>query len=321
MDLRKILISVFFFLAIEVHGQTQVEPSTEDDLNSTQLSTLSDFEAIILGLVEGITEFLPISSTGHLILTGELLGIYSDEKNTPASADSKQAVNAFIIIIQAGAIAAVLGIYWKKIYTIFLGIIGRNQEGLLLARNLALAFLPAALLGLLLKPYIDRYLFGSLPVITALFLGGILMLFIERWHRHKNDRGKNHYTLHQLSARQALFIGLCQSAALWPGMSRSMTTLIGGYLCGLSPKHAAQFSFLLGLPTLTAAALYETTQSGNIMISELGWRSILLGSSIAAISAAIAVKWMIAYLEKYGLALFAWYRIGLAFAIILISLF
>lgn len=318
MYFKKGLIFILFFFAIGIYGKAEVGTLKVEETTQHKEINLTPFKALVLGFVEGITEFLPISSTGHLILVSELLDVYPDQESSSDLVKQKQSINAYIIIIQAGAILAVLGLYRKKIYTIFLGIIGKCQEGALLARNLALAFLPAALLGVSLKSYIDHYLFGPLPVIIALFLGGILMFFVERWYKQKKNKIDRSCKLHQLSVRQALFIGLCQSVALWPGMSRSMVTLVGGYLCGLSPKHAAQFSFLLGLPTLTAAALYKGAQSGKTMIAELGWSSVLLGASVAAISAAIAVKWMITYLEKYGLSLFAWYRIGLAIIILFV---
>lgn len=273
-------------------------------------------DAFALGIVEGVTEFLPISSTGHLILAKKFLGFGSDTR-TGGSINS--AVDAYIIVIQAGAIAAVLFLYWGKIVTILLGIQGKSREGLLLGRNLLAAFIPAVVIGLTLEDMVDKYLFNHWPVIVALAAGAVLMLGVESWRARRSDGfGGPEADLHELTIRQSLLIGLLQCVALWPGTSRSMMAIVGGYMAGLSPRRAAEFSFLLGLPTLGGAAFYKGLKYGPEIITDLGWGPMSLGFVVAAVSAAISVKWLVGYLGRHGLALFAWYRIALAVILALI---
>lgn len=311
-------------------------PVSESYGPATGLLSFRIEEAILLGLVEGITEFLPISSTGHLILANHFLGLAQTETSIPDwsqenhdqmvnSSSMGKALDAYIIVIQFGAIIAVALLYHSKIRLIILGLFGKNQEGLFLARNLALAFFPAAATGLVFHSVINFYFFNIPSVILALFLGGILMLLVENWRKRRirpdqSERPNCEPELYQLTPRQSLLIGLFQCVALWPGTSRSMITIVGGYTVGLSPYRAAEFSFLLGLPTLSAAALYKILKVGPEMYTELGWTPILFGMGVAALSAAIVVKWMISYLTKHGLALFAYYRIALAFSLAIILL-
>ena len=296
-------------------------------------------DAIILGIVEGVTEFLPISSTGHLILAESILGLRErtavDGVQTPPkernrreagahdiSADMhSRAIDAYIIIIQTGAIAAVAILYWSSLCSILKGIIGKSHEGLLLGRNLILAFLPAAILGPVLVDFIEARFFNLPSVTAAILAGAILMLLVER--RRKKQSGRAASTpsgetgvLHQMTSSQSLFIGLCQCVAMWPGTSRSMMAIVGGYLVGLDRKSAAEFSFLLGLITLSAAALYKVVKTGPEVITSLGWTPVFTGCIVATASAAIAVKWMIGYLARHGLYLFAWYRILLALTLL-----
>ena len=290
-------------------------------------------DASVLGLVEGVTEYLPISSTGHLILANEVLGlnkeielpdaegniIYTEEPSEDLPDGEKLtlkgAADAYAIIIQAGAIAAVLLLYWKRVWSVALGFLGRDREGLLLGRNLVLAFVPAVVLGLLFDDFIESYLFGPWPVVAALIAGGILMLAVEWWRKRRGVEEKGR-RLHQLTIRQSLMIGLFQCVAMWPGTSRSMMTIVGGYVAGLRPARAAEFSFLLGLITLTAAAGYRGIQVGPALLDAVDWKPILLGCIVAFVSAAVAVKWMVGYLTRHGLALFAYYRFILAGVVI-----
>ena len=290
--------------------------------------TFGVFEATTLGFVEGLTEYLPVSSTGHLILTAHLLDLNHDgvllngegdpiylEPPSPVSPQGipltyDRAIDGFLIIIQIGAIAAVILLYWKRLISMFRGILGKSAEGLKLLRNLALAFVPAALVGLTLEETIDRHLFGNGPVILALFAGGILILIFDRWHRNRpHDQDLD---LPGLTPWNSLFIGLLQCVALWPGTSRSLMTILGGYLVRLSPAKAAEFSFLLGLVTLSAASLYKGYKLGPAIIHGIGWEMPLLACLVGALSAAVAVKWMVAYLGKHGLAIFGVYRIILS---------
>lgn len=272
--------------------------------------------AAILGLVEGITEFLPVSSTGHLIIAAALLGL-----DRPP--ETKRAVDAFNIVIQGGAILAVLSLYWPRVVQMFKGLIGRNELGLKLLINLIVAFAPAALLGVLLNDWIQAHLFFPVPVMAALALGGVAMILIGRWQR-RHFHGDEHVepidarayvAIEHLTWRRALIIGLLQCVAMWPGASRSMMTIVGGMLVGLKPRQAAEFSFLLGLPTLGAACAYSAfrnfTGDGTNMLESLGVGPMVLGIVIATISAAIAVKWLVGFLTRHGLALFGWYRLAL----------
>ncbi len=285
-------------------------------------------EAVILGVVEGITEYLPISSTGHLLLTNELLGLNREEPLrgedeqlllTPDGnvVTLKEAADAYAIVIQAGAILAVLILYWSRIYQAALGCLGLNPVGRRLARNLLLAFLPAAVLGLLFNDLIESVLFAPLPIAIALAVGGFLMIGVENWRKHQHMGGDDVTDLHTLGVRQSLLIGFLQCVAMWPGTSRSMMTIVGGYIAGLPPAKAAEFSFLLGLITLTAAAGYKTVTSGPALFLAIDTGPLLLGIAVAFLAAALAIKWLIAWLTRHGLAIFAYYRFVLAILVVI----
>ena len=257
-------------------------------------------QAIILGIVEGITEYLPISSTGHLILTQSLMGLHGE------------ANNAYAIVIQGGAILAVLGLYRKRVASMLVGLRGKNPVGLKMAINLIIAFLPAAIFGFMLDDMIEAFLFKAIPVIAALALGGLLMLFVSPWQKKTYESGERSYTdIESLTWKQALIIGLLQCVAMWPGTSRSMMTIVGGMAVGLKPKHAAEFSFLLGLPTLGGATVYKLFKSGEAL-QTMDTTAAIIGLISAFIAAALAIQWLVSYLTKHGLTLFGWYRLGLA---------
>lgn len=250
-------------------------------------------EALILGIVEGITEYLPVSSTGHLLLAERALGI----PRTDAS-------DAYAICIQAGAIAAVLGLYRARIRQILLGVAGRDPVGRRLGVQLVVAFLPAAILGFLFKDDIKRELFGLWPVVGALAAGGVAILALRG---RKGGR-----TLEALDLRTAALIGVAQCLALWPGTSRSLATILGAVLLGVSMPAAVEFSFLLGLETLGAATAYSALQDGDEMVREFGAGPILVGFLASALSAFLAVKWLVGFLQSHGLEIFAAWRLGLA---------
>jgi undecaprenyl-diphosphatase len=303
----------------------QTKPVAELDLG----------DAIVLGVVEGVTEFLPISSTGHLIIANDLLGLESDKPLTDATGQPlwhkrptperpegvpltlKLAADTYAVVIQAGAIAAVVLLYWRQILGMVLGLAGRSASGVRLLRNVLLAFLPCAVAGFLLHDWIDRHLFSVPAVIAALVAGAGLMLWAEQWRRRNSIPGLSRAEPADLPARRALGIGLAQCLALWPGTSRSMVTIVGGYLAGLSPVKAAEFSFLVGLPTLTGAAVYKGWRSGGAMIEVFGWTPVLVGAVVAAVSAALAVRFLVGFLSRNGLAVFAYYRLGLAAVLVL----
>ncbi|MEX2219565.1 MAG: undecaprenyl-diphosphate phosphatase [Phycisphaerales bacterium] len=274
------------------------------------------WQAAILGLVEGITEYLPVSSTGHLILASSLLGLDGPER--------KGALNAFQIVIQGGAILAVLGLYWPRVVQMLRGLLGRDPAGLRLAINLAVAFAPAAVIGVLLNDWIESRLFFVVPVVSALAAGGIYMILIGRLLGRRPGAppppaGPDQPDpLATMTPPKALAVGLMQCIAMWPGVSRSMMTITGGMIVGLPAAAAAEFSFLLGLPTLGGATVYRLVKDvwrsdgGPNMFESLGWGAVLIGMAVAAVAAAVAVRWLVAFLNRHGLAVFGWYRLGLA---------
>lgn len=273
------------------------------------------WQAAILGLVEGITEYLPISSTGHLILASSLMGLDESEQQ-------KSAVDAFNIVVQGGAILAVLGLYWPRVVQMIKGVLGQDQAGLKLAINIVIAFLPAAALGVPLNDWIEAKLFSTWPVLAALALGGVYMMLLDKYKIHPNRADSENQTgkdITDLTWRGALAIGLMQCVAMWPGTSRSMMTITGGVLVGLKPKQAAEFSFLLGLPTLGGACVYklykDMTGEGPSMFETLGVTPILIGIAVATVSAALAVRWLVGFLNTHGLAPFGWYRLVLTAAL------
>ncbi|HLP08366.1 MAG TPA: undecaprenyl-diphosphate phosphatase [Opitutaceae bacterium] len=292
--------------------------------------TLTTGEAIALGLVEGITEYLPVSSTGHLIITNHLLGLESEVQLTdeagqprwikPPSAEHpagrpltvKAAADAFAVVIQVGGIAAVVVLYWNQLWSLLLGALGMDREGAKLLRNIALGILPAVVFGVLLDDWIEKMLFGIWPVIVALVGGAVLMLYVDRRRRQSQWSQSNGRKPSELRPSEALLVGAMQCVAMWPGTSRSMMTIVGGYTVGLKPAQAAEFSFLVGLPTLAGAALLKGAKAGPAMIEVFGWSPVLIGTFVAFVSAAAAIKVLIAALTRFGLAPFAVYRIVLA---------
>jgi undecaprenyl-diphosphatase len=316
-------------------GNMPVEP--KHTYEGVESANLSYGHAIILGIVEGITEYLPISSTGHLILTNAFLNLdentpvrdvegewilLQEDLETPRPYTVGEAAYAYVIVIQAGAIAAVIMLYWQTILQILLGCIGHNPQGLKLAINLICAFVPAAILGLLLDDWIEAKLGNNIRAVAgALIVGAVVMLIVEKWRKHRQKgiiNPEDGPGIHDLSIRQSVMIGFFQCLAMWPGTSRSMATIVGGYLAGLSPKNAAEFSFLLGLITLSAASGYKMVTDGPQMIRALEFGPVIVGCLVAFISAALAVKWLVSYLSRHGLALFAWYRIILAIVVLIV---
>ncbi len=254
-------------------------------------------QAALLGLVEGLTEYLPVSSTGHLLLTQRLLGIPQDE-----------ASRAYAICIQAGAIAAVLGIFARRVQSMTLGLVGRSRAGRSLLINVVAGFVPAAVLGLLFEKRIERVLFGMWPIVASWFVGGVLILAMHRRLQHRQGG----IVLDALTPQKAVLIGLAQCVAMWPGTSRSLATILGGLAVGLEMVAAVEFSFLLGLVTLSAATGYKLLKSGSVMFAAYGAPSMALGFVVAMVSAFLAVRWMIGWLQHRGMAVFGYYRIALA---------
>lgn len=283
------------------------------------------WQSFILGLIEGITEFLPVSSTGHLIVAQRLMGIGTTTES------AKEAADAFAICIQGGAILAVLGLYWKHVKQMIAGVLGKDPAGLKLLIALIVGFLPALVVGLLLNDWIESKLFGLWPVVVAWVIGGIAIIAAAFW-RKKNPVSGNRMELGHLTWKLALIIGVLQCVAMWPGTSRSLMTIAGGLMVGLSIRAAVEYSFLLGVLTLTAAtakkAVWKMHHSGpeyehwlgglKLMLSHesgIGPVNMAIGVVAAMVSAAFAVKWLVGYLQRNGLVGFGWYRIALGLVI------
>lgn len=274
------------------------------------------WQAMILGLVEGLTEYLPVSSTGHLLVVQSLLGL----STTP---EAKEAADAYAICIQAGAILAVLGLYRGRAVQVARGVIGRDAAGRRLAVNLAAAFLPAAIIGVLFNDVIKAWLFDTWAIVFAWILGGGAILAVGWWRRERGGEEVEAAKGRELDAmtwRMAVVIGVAQCIAMWPGTSRSLVTIVGGVVVGLTLASAVEFSFLLGVVTLGAATAYDALKHGDQMLEFYGLPEMLLGAAAAFISAVVAVRWMVAYLKRHGLAIFGWYRIavGIVVAVLLV---
>ena len=249
----------------------------------------------LLGVVEGVTEYLPISSTGHLAVTAELLW-------SPASAS--QAVDSYLIVIQAGAILAVFGLYRHRFLEVLAGLT-RGGDGRRLAVAIGVALLPAAAVGVLFGTIIKQRLFGLVPIAWAWIVGGLVVLVADR---HQLSRRRNG-DVNNLQPLQAGIIGLAQVLALWPGTSRSLVTILGGQAVGLSTRAAVEFSFLLGAVTLLAASIFEGAGNFDSILSEIGFGPALVGLAAATLTAALSVRWLVTYLTSHSLVVFGWYRI------------
>ncbi len=260
---------------------------------------LTILQAIILGLVEGLTEYLPVSSTGHLLVTNELLGLNDTEA-------SREAINTYAICIQVGAIIAVLFLYQERIRQMLDGLFGRDEEGRKILIAVMIAFGFTAVIGLTLEDRIKENLFGVTPTAAAWIVGGLVILALSRtgWF----DKTTNE--LGAITWQNAVLIGLIQAVAMWPGVSRSMITIIAGVLVGLSLRAAVELSFLLGLITLSAATAYEGLQGGEQLIDTFGVTTPLIGLVVAFVAAIASVKWMVSWLNDKGFEVFGWYRIA-----------
>jgi undecaprenyl-diphosphatase len=255
------------------------------------LDTILLVKAAILGIVEGLTEFLPVSSTGHLIIAGDLLD-FNDQR-----------AKVFEIAIQLAAILAVVWEYRVKIAEVLLGL--PSQPGSRrFALNLVIAFLPSAVLGLLLAGYIKAYLFNPLTVAAAFIVGGVLILWAER-----RDHQVRVYSVDDLTWRDALKVGFAQSLAMIPGTSRSGATIIGGLFFGLERRVATEFSFFLAIPTMFAATFYDVYKHREVLsLDDLPL--FLVGGVTSFVSAFLAVRGLLRYISRHDFTLFAWYRIA-----------
>lgn len=265
------------------------------------------FDAFILGVVEGLTEFLPVSSTGHLILTNSLLGLEG------------KAADSYTIVIQLGAILAVVALYKRRTAEMLRGLTGNDPAGLGLFLKLVLAFLPAAFSGLLLDDLIEGYLMKPLPVVAALILGGVAMIVVENLVVKPRARGGGEAslkTVEEMSYLDAFIIGCGQCLALWPGTSRSMATILTAQLRGFSSTAAAEVSFLLAMPTLGAATVYKLVKHREEFLAMPGGVPLILfGNLVAFVVAFFAVFGFVRIVTRFGMTPFAIYRIliGLLF--------
>ncbi|MDR3089458.1 MAG: undecaprenyl-diphosphate phosphatase [Desulfobulbaceae bacterium] len=276
-------------------------------------SAMTITQAAILGLVEGLTEYLPVSSTGHLLLAEKLMGLDADAGlSADEAARRKDAIEAYIICIQAGAIIAVLGLYFRRVRQMGAGLTKKDPQGRRLIVNILAGFVPAAVIGLLCGKYIKMWLFGSWPVVAAWFVGGVLILLV---HYRQAGRRRAGLDLEAMTWKMALIVGLMQCVAMWPGVSRSLVTIVGGLLSGLSLSAAVEFSFLLGLITLGAATAYDALKHGQEMLSMFSPAALMTGVLFAFVSAVAAVRWMVAYLNKHSMAIFGYYRVILALVV------
>ena len=246
---------------------------------------------IILGIVEGVTEYLPVSSTGHLILATELLGYKADEWAV------------FNVAIQPGAILAILVLYWRTFRDVLVGLFQRSADAWRFVRNLLVAFVPAVVLGLAFADNIDLLLGNAVIVAWALIVGGVAILIVERYSSPTDRGGVSNVTL-----RHSIGIGLVQCLAMIPGVSRSGATILGAMSFGVDRKTAAEFSFFLAVPTLAGATVLQLFKHWDqIPAGHLAW--IGLGSFVSFVVAVVVVKAFIAIVTRYGFAPFAWYRI------------
>lgn len=242
--------------------------------------------SIILGIVEGITEFLPISSTGHMVLTSELLHIVQTTFT-----------KSFEIIIQLGAILAVVVLYWKKLW---------NLETI---KKLIVAFIPTGVIGLLLYKFVKIYLLGNATVVLwALFIGGIALIIFERIHKESSNSVQN---ISDISYKQAFMIGLFQSIAIVPGVSRSAATVVGGLWLGLNRTAIVEFSFLLAVPTMLAASGLDIIKNHSAFSSNQV-ASLIIGFIVSFVVALFAIKFLLRYIQKHTFNVFGWYRIAIA---------
>jgi len=264
---------------------------------------LSMGAAVLLGVIEGATEFLPVSSTGHLAVTQRLLGIGAQ---TPAA---QAAADAYVIVIQLGAILAVALLYHRRLAAMALGVVGRSCHGRRLLGRLLVAFAPAAVAGAVVGDLVKQHLFGIWPIVAAWFVGGVVILLATP----RVSEGKA--GLEQMTLKAAAAVGAAQVAALWPGTSRSLVTILAALAVGQSLRSAVEFSFLLGLVTLGAATAYELAREGGAILSQLGAVTPIVGVLVAFASAVVAVRWLVGFLSRRPLTIFGWYRIAVAFGV------
>lgn len=272
---------------------------------------LNVFQTIIIAIVEGLTEFLPVSSTGHMIITQHVLGV-----------ESTEFVKAFTFIIQFGAILSVVCLYWKRFFRLNHTPVPEGASALKRFLHtydfywkLFVAFIPAAVLGLLFSDMIDAMLESVIVVAVMLIIGGVFMLFCDKLFGNGSEETK-------LTEKRAFYIGLFQCISMIPGVSRSMATIVGGMAQKLTRKAAAEFSFFLAVPTMFAATVYKMFKlfmEGGTEIIVSNMEALIIGNAVAFVVAMLAIKFFISFVTKYGFAAFGWYRIIVGGVILIMS--
>lgn len=271
--------------------------------------TLSKEQAIALGVVQGATEFLPVSSTGHMILVNEIF--FKDTYQ----AEQKAQVDNYMVCIQLGTILTLLLFYRKYVLRIFKGWLGRDKLGFRLGLNVGVAFIPAGLLGFFCDGFIQENFYTRNFIATALWVGGLMILLLEIYRKHHPARMDDVY---QLTVHSAFIIGLFQIIALWPGFSRSLATIMGGIIVGFNLVQAINFSFLLGLLTSSIASGYKFLKGGTDFLNAIPWDTGLLGVLVAFMVGMSTIAVFLRYIKGNGLKIFGWYRIFIG---ILLSIF
>ena len=260
------------------------------------------WKTVLIGVVEGLTEFLPVSSTGHIILAAELLHF----QGPPGK--------IFEIVIQLGAILAVCFLYRQKLWTTGVGILRREKPAMRFAATIVVAFLPAAIVGVAAHKYIKTVLFDPWVVAVALIVGGIAILVIERFAQRPRMK-----TVDEIDLKTAFLIGLCQCLAMVPGVSRAGATIMGARVFRVDRAAAAEFSFFLAIPTMIGASVYDLYKNWSVLSWDHG-AVIALGFVVAFITAAVVVGAFVRFISRHGFAIFAWYRIAIgSVALILLS--
>ncbi|HLU19287.1 MAG TPA: undecaprenyl-diphosphate phosphatase [Pusillimonas sp.] len=273
-------------------------------------STWFYLKALFLGVVEGFTEFIPVSSTAHLLILGDWINF--------SSGDNK----VYEVVIQFGSILAVMWIFRERIWQLLRGILSQDRSELMFARNLIIAFLPAAVIGALAIGFIKTLFHNPAVFVFTLIAGGLIMLWVERKpHYAKNavdtvasERATAH-TLEQISWKQALVVGFAQCVAMVPGTSRSGATIIGGMLAGIQRKTATEFSFFLAMPTMLAATVYDFYKHGGALADHELW-GIIIGFVAAFVSALVVVRAVLNFVSRHTYRPFAWYRIALGLVVL-----
>ncbi|MFW2097686.1 MULTISPECIES: undecaprenyl-diphosphate phosphatase [unclassified Acinetobacter] len=261
-------------------------------------------KAAIMGIVEGITEFLPISSTGHLILASELMNFWTKEKS-----------DLFVVAIQMGAIAAVIYEYWSKLWGAATGLFSGEPKGRHLGISIIAASIPIMLVGLTFGDIVKELLFNDISVAIGLIVGGLIIWWVE-----KNPPKVNAVEVDNISIKEAIYIGLIQVLALIPGTSRSGATIIGGMMLGVSRKAATEFSFFLGIPVIVGAGLLDLFKNYHIYETTQDWTVFFVGLIVSFVSALILIRILVAYVSKRDFMVFAWYRIASGLLILLFAL-